>query len=145
MQQNWRSTGLQKHTCHNGSHTCKPESLWEPNRLALCCPLLASLSFTDNRNLGRLNMGRKVGCSYPRNLVYSHSPFFFFFHLKKYLTGNLPFVLARCLFSWLRSVYDLHESRKEKRVTSAQRHPDYEGQKSPVEYRGFLNSVTVLE
>lgn len=64
-------------TCQDGSYTsCGSEWLYRPNCLALCCPLLASLSYISNwpdPPKAGLKMIRLVGCRYPRNLVYSDS------------------------------------------------------------------------
>lgn len=99
-------------TCQDGSYTsCGSEWLYRPNCLALCCPLLASLSYISNwpdPPKAGLKMIRLVGCRYPRNLVYSDSPFSLHFlfvfssqTISEQETGYL-FPLVSCLFSWLR-------------------------------------------
>lgn len=142
-------------TCQDGSYTsCGSEWLYRPNCLALCCPLLASLSYISNwpdPPKAGLKMIRLVGCRYPRNLVYSDSPFSLHFlfvfssqTISEQETGYL-FPLVSCLFSWLRYTDRLcvDQEREERSWCVFRDTPDWESQWRVLwSVENFLNSLT---
>lgn len=135
-------------TCQDGSHTS--EWLYRPDYLVLCCPLLAAFCFTSNTpdplKTG-LKVIRKVDCRYPRNLVYSNSPFllhFLFVFSSETVTEQETrffFPLVSCLLEILISC--VGQGRGEWSWRAFRDTPDWEDQRRLLwSVENFLNSLT---
>lgn len=134
-------------TCQDGSHTS--EWLYRPDYLVLCCPLLAAFCFTSNTpdplKTG-LKVIRKVDCRYPRNLVYSNSPFLLHF-LFVFSSETVTEQETRFFFSPsqlpIRDTDKLCGSGKRRmELTCVQRHPRLGGSEKTSVERGELSELT---